>query len=192
MNVRALVVAAALAAAACSSSTDGTGSLVEPPAQDASRPAQSTARSTPRPTAQPTDQPTDHPTDHPTDPGAAAKTNPCTLVTKAEADAIAGTTLMPAARVEGLCTFATPTSGSPAQLEVYVGDGAKKFYDIDKITLGHAFKDVPNVGDEAHLEDGAIFVATHNTWLGLRLLRLDSTDTGPALIELARTAAGRF
>jgi hypothetical protein len=184
MKVRALVVAAALAAAACSSSTDGTGSQAEPPAQDASQPAQSPAQSPARSAPQPTAQPTD--------PGAAAKTNPCTLVTKAEADAIAGTTLMPAARAEGLCTFATPTSGSTAQLEVYVGDGAKKFYDIDKISLGHPFKDVPNVGDEAHLEDGAIFVATHNTWFGLRLLRLDSTDTGPALIELARTAAGRF
>lgn len=184
MNVRALVVAAALAAAACSSSTDGQGSQAEPPAQDASRAARSTAPSIP--------QPTDQPTDRPTDPGAAAKTNPCTLVTKAEADAIAGTTLMPAVRAEGLCTFATPTSGSTAQLEVYVGDGAKKYYDIDKISLGHPFKDVPNVGDEAHLEDGAIFVATHNTWFGLRLLRLDSTDTGPALIELAQTAAARF
>ena len=51
---------------------------------------------------------------------------------------------------------------------------------------------VPGVGDEAHLEDGAIFVKAKGTWVGLRLLRLDDVDTGPSLIKLAGIAIGRL
>jgi hypothetical protein len=172
--VSAIVLAALLAAGACSSSVAGSGSAAEP------------ERTSTRPAAPPSSPAAI------TDPGAAAKTDPCSLVTQDEADAIAGTKLQPKSRAEQLCTFATPTTGSPAQLEVYVGDGAKKFYDIDKINLGHRFKAVAGVGDEAHLEDGAIFCSAKGTWIGLRLLRLDSVDTGPSLIQLAKIAVGRL
>jgi len=165
--------------AACSSSVDGTGT-VDGAAPSAARSSVKVnpATSAPAPTI--------------TDSGGAAKADPCSLVTQAEADAIAGTKLQPKQRAEQLCTFATPTTGPTGQLEVYVGDGAKKYYDIDKITLGHEFRKVAGVGDEAYLEDGAIFVGAHGTWVGLRLLRLDDVDTAPSLIKLAKVAVGRL
>jgi hypothetical protein len=124
-------------------------------------------------------------------PANPASIDPCSVVTKDEADQLAGTTLQPAQRAEQLCTFATPTSGSVGQLEVYVGDGAKKYFDIDKINLGHPFHRVPGVGDEAWEEDGAIFFSHGGIWFGLRLLRLDDVDTGPALARLASRVVGR-
>lgn len=125
-------------------------------------------------------------------PANAEKIDPCGLVTKAEADQLSGVTLQPAVRSLQLCTFPTPTSGTVAQLEIYVGDGAKKFFDIDKLSLGHAFHRVPGVGDQAWEEDGAIFVQAKGIWFGLRLTRLDSVDTGPALAQLAMAVAGRL
>jgi len=162
--------------AACSSSVDGTGTVegAAPPAARTTR----AATSAPAPAI--------------TDPGGAAKADPCSLVTQEEANAIAGTKLQPKQRAEQLCTFATPTTGPTGQLEVYVGDGAKKYYDIDKLTLGHPFRKVAGVGDEAYIEDGAIFVGAHGTWVGLRLLRLDDVDTAPSLIKLAKVAVGRL
>lgn len=177
----AAVLATALTMAACSSDpVTGTG------AQD-----RSTATTASKAT-QPAPAPTPTSSESFADPGAAAKADPCSLVTQQEADAIAGTKLHPKSRAQQLCTFATPTTGPTGQLEVYVGDGAKKYYDIDKITLGHEFKDIRGVGDEAHLEDGAIFVKAKGTWVGLRLLRLDDVDTGPSLVKLAGIAIGRL
>jgi len=173
------VLGLAVSLAACSSSVAGSGSVDAPTALAISAPARSTpATSAPAPAI--------------TDPGGAAKADPCSLVTQQEADAVAGTKLQPKQRAEQLCTFATPTTGPTGQLEVYVGDGAKKYYDIDKINLGHKFRAVPGVGDEAYIEDGAIFVGAHGTWIGLRLLRLDDVDIRPSLIQLAKVAVGRL
>lgn len=176
-RLSAAVLAVVLVTTACGESTKGSGSRAEAPG---------TLPATPPATA------TQTPSTSLTDPGAAAKMDPCSLVTQQEADAIAGTHLMPKVRAEQLCTFPTPTTGTTAQLEVYVGDGAQKYYEIDHTNLGHKFTDVPGVGDEAHLEDGAIFFRAKGTWAGLRLLRLDSVDTGPSLIQLAKLVAGRL
>ena len=118
--------------------------------------------------------------------------DPCSLVTKSEADGVAGVRTRPPVRALGLCTFATPTSGAVGQLEVLVGDGVKKYYDIDKTNLGHEFRDIAGLADEAHLEDGVIFVRAGEVWFALRVTRLDSVDTGPALTKLARVVLGRL
>ena len=95
-------------------------------------------------------------------------------------------------RAEQLCTFATPTTGTLGQLEVYVGDGAKKFFDIDRVDLEHDFRRVPGVGDEAWVEEGAIFFRSRGVWFGLRLTTLDSVDHAQDLAELATTVLGRL
>ena len=118
--------------------------------------------------------------------------NPCTLVTRDEANAITGVTVQKPQRALQLCTFPTPTTGTLGQLEVYVGDGAKKFFDIDKIDLGHEFRKVPGVGDEAWAEDGAIFFHAQGAWFGLRLTTLDSDDHTADLAALAKTLIGRL
>jgi hypothetical protein len=121
--------------------------------------------------------------------------DPCKLVTKAEADALARTTLQAGILVEGedpSCTYTGPTSGPTAQVEVYAGAGAKKFYDVD-VSLSHEFTTVAGIGDEAHLEEFTIFARKGTTWLAIRLVRLDDADQyNEPLKALARTAIGRL
>jgi hypothetical protein len=116
----------------------------------------------------------------------------CALVTKQEAETLAGTPLEDAVPARESCSYTGPVTGPTAQVEIYVGDGAKKILDIDR-DLGHKIKALNGIGDEAHLEDGAVFVARSGVWVAIRLVRLDD----PALYEkrledLARTVAGRL
>lgn len=124
----------------------------------------------------------------------AAKTlpDPCTLVTKAEAEKLAATRLEDAVAVRETCTYTGAAGGPTAQVEVYVGDGAKKMLDIDR-DLAHAFTPLAGIGDEAHLEDGVVFVRKGETWVAIRLVRLDDPATfRKPLEDAARSAAGRM
>ncbi|MFF0719918.1 DUF3558 family protein [Micromonospora sp. NPDC003816] len=116
----------------------------------------------------------------------------CALVTRAEAEELAGTPLEDPVPVADTCTYTGPVSGPLAQVEVFVGDGAKKILDIDR-ELDHEFETLSGIGDEAYLEEGAVFVSVSGTWVAVRLVRLDD----PAgyvgrLTEVARTVAGRL
>lgn len=114
----------------------------------------------------------------------------CTLLTPPEAATLAGTPLDPPtpagpAGAPTLCQYAGPTSGPVAQVEVYVGDGAKGILDTDR-RIGHTVTPVPATGDEAYEEDGDIFVRKGAVWAAVRLVRLDD----PALNRRPlRTAA---
>jgi hypothetical protein len=122
-----------------------------------------------------------------------AAPKPCELVTKDEAETLAGTPLDDPVPAQGSCTFTGPTSGPVAQVEVFVGDGAKKYLDIDRDTLGHKFEAVPGIGDEALIEDSNIFVRKGTTWAALRLTLLnDAAENRPRLEALAATVAGRL
>ncbi len=118
--------------------------------------------------------------------------DPCSLLTKHDAEKLAGTMLEDAVPVAQTCSYTGPVSGPTAQVEVYVGDGAKKMLDIDR-DLGHAFTAVPGIGAQAHLEDGAVFFLHKGVWVAIRLVRLDDPAIfrGP-LEEAARIAAGRM
>jgi hypothetical protein len=152
---------------------------------------------TPVPTAVATATATDAPTatDTPTD-TAAALPDPCTLVTQDEADKLAGVKLgaaLPSGVPPTNCVWPTPTTGSVAQVEVGVGDGAKKFLDIDKDTLGHAFTQVSGLGDEAWQESDTIFVRTGTLWFSLHLVKLDGAPDDQAnMAALAKTILGRI
>jgi hypothetical protein len=88
--------------------------------------------------------------------------------------------------------YTGPSSGPTAQVEAYIGDGAKKFYDIDR-DLGHEFKALEGIGDEAQLEDGAVFVRKGTVWVAIRLVRLnDPKENEKPLEDIARKVADRF
>jgi hypothetical protein len=122
--------------------------------------------------------------------------DPCRLLTQDEADTLAGVKLgapMPSGDPTTLCVWPTPTTGSVAQVEVGVGDGAKKFLDIDKDTLGHAFTQVAGLGDEAWQESDTIFVRTGTLWFSLHLVKLDSDPNDESnMAALAKTILGRI
>jgi hypothetical protein len=144
--------------------------------------ASSTAPTVPATTAQSTTASTT--------PTTTAKTlDSCALVTKAQAEALIGTALVTPVHVSTAdvdsCTYSGDPNGPTAQVEVFIGAGAKKFYDDDKDVLGHTFTDVPGVGDEAHEEDYTLFFRKGSTWASLRLTSLDDFSMFKARLEAA-------
>lgn len=126
------------------------------------------------------------------EPSVAPLPDACKLITKADAERLAGTPLEDAVPVRETCGYTGPVTGPTAQVEVYVGDGAKKMLDIDR-DLGHAFTPLAGIGDEAHLEDGAVFLRKGTVWVAIRLVRLDDPAVfRKPLEDAARTAAGRM
>jgi hypothetical protein len=124
--------------------------------------------------------------------------DPCTLVTQAEADHLAGTPLasgVPSGSggIATLCMWTGDPTGPLGQVEVYVGDGAKKFFDLDHDALKHPFTAVAGLGDEAWAEDNAVFFRKGTLWVGLHLVRLnDAAENAAALEDIARRIATRF
>ena len=127
---------------------------------------------------------------------ALREVDPCAVVTHDEAQNAVSTPLNDATPVrtgdEASCTYTGPTTGPLAQVEVYVGPGAKKYLDIDQ-QLQHVFTPLAGVGDEATTEPFGAFVRVGSTWVAIRLTRLvDAATLQPALEALARTAATRL
>jgi hypothetical protein len=122
----------------------------------------------------------------------AALPDACSLLMQTEAEALAGTPLMapvpagPAGSGENtLCQFVGPTSGPTAQVEVFVGDGAKKQLDIDRDNLKHAFTTVPGIGDQCLQEDDFIFVEKHGVWASINLVLLNDAQQNVVPLQTA-------
>ncbi|MEU8257181.1 hypothetical protein AB0C06_23275 [Micromonospora inaquosa] len=127
---------------------------------------------------------------------ATAAVDACTLLTRQEAEKLAGTRLEEPtekpAPDRSSCTYTGPLTGPTAQVEVYVGDGAKKFLDIDR-ELGHTLTPISGVGDESYAEDGTVFVNKGGLWACVRLVRTeDPAVYRKALESAAGTVAGRL
>jgi hypothetical protein len=127
--------------------------------------------------------------------GPLTDPDPCTLLTQDEANQLAGRTLQPgvASGPSGaptMCQFTSdPDEPGVAQVTVQVGDGVKKYLDIDKDTLGHTFTQVSDLGDEAWQEDDAIFVRHGDTWIGITLVLLNDPAANVEPLKAAATIA---
>jgi hypothetical protein len=126
-------------------------------------------------------------------PSTTTLPDPCTLVTLDDAVALAGTALdagVTAGPPDDMsCTYTGPPTGPTAQVELFVGDGAKKYLDVDR-NLGHDIQPLPGVGEEAYIEEFNVFFRTGTRWNALRLTRLD--DFPPyrqPMIDLATKVA---
>ncbi|BCB76192.1 hypothetical protein GCM10022251_68620 [Phytohabitans flavus] len=127
-------------------------------------------------------------------PPAASTVDPCSLVTKAEAEKLAGLKMQDARESPESCAYTTPPEGTTGQVEVYVGDGAKKQYDIE-LQLDHNYKAISGAGDEAYsYQDGlSVFVNKGGVWTSVHLVRIDDpAKYRPALEDLARTMSTRY
>jgi hypothetical protein len=123
---------------------------------------------------------------------APASLDACALVTKPEAEKLAGTPLDDAAPIRETCTYTGPPTGPTAQVEVYVGDGAKKYLDIER-DLGHELRPLAGVGEEAYASIEAVFVLKAGVWATVRLVRLnDPAENRKPLENIARTVAERM
>jgi|HigsolmetaAR202D_1030399.scaffolds.fasta_scaffold50209_1 hypothetical protein len=140
----------------------------------------------------PAGAPGPEPTPESTTAESATAVDPCSLISDEEAERLAGTSLRDPVPVRDTCTWTAPPTGPTAQVEVFVGDGAKKYLDIER-ELGHEIWPLPGVGDEAYAEEGTVFVHKGGTWVSIRLTLLSySEETRVALAELARAVAGRL
>jgi len=93
-------------------------------------------------------------------------------VTLQDAESLAGSPLQPG--VEGnpsspSCSYGSKPTDPTAQVQIYLGDGAKKYYDID-VMLMHPFTDISGLGDEAHEENYAIFVRVGQLWIAITVI----------------------
>ncbi|SCF08386.1 hypothetical protein GA0070607_5318 [Micromonospora coriariae] len=127
---------------------------------------------------------------------ATAAVDACALVSRKDAEKLAGTPLddplEKPAPDRDTCTYTGPVTGPTAQVEVFVGPGAKKFLDIER-ELGHELTEISGAGDEAYAEDGTVFFSKGGVWVSIRLVRTDDpAKYRTALTALARTAAGRL
>ncbi|NUR60332.1 MAG: DUF3558 family protein [Catenulispora sp.] len=130
---------------------------------------------------------------------AAATPDPCVLVTKAEARALAGMALDDAVKAgqdtdSPSCTYTAPATGSTGQVEVHVGPGAKKYYDLERDGLKHDLQAAPGIGDEAWTDkdDLTIFVRKGDAWFAIHLVILDDPDKFiPRLRQAGKTAVAR-
>jgi hypothetical protein len=103
---------------------------------------------------------------------APTPVDPCGLITQAEADDLAGIHLqapLPEGQPPVRCVWPTPLSGTVAQVEIDVGDGAKKFMEVE-LKLGHALDPVPGLADEAYVEADTVFFRTSETWVAIHLI----------------------
>ncbi len=123
-----------------------------------------------------------------------AKLDSCALVPLAQAEALIGTTLQTGMHVSTTdvdsCTYPGVPTGPTAQVEVFIGAGAKTYYDDDNNVLHHTFTNVPGLGDESHEEGYTIFFRKGTIWVALRLTSLDDWSTFKARAEsLAKNLA---
>ncbi|MGW0433435.1 hypothetical protein ACWDV4_12980 [Micromonospora sp. NPDC003197] len=128
----------------------------------------------------------------PTEAAAQSEIDPCALVSKQEAEHLAGTPLQEAVRVRETCTYTGPVTGPTAQVEVFVGDGAKKYLDIER-DLGHELRPLAGVGDEAYASFEAVWINKSGQWVSIRLVRLnDPAENRKPLEDLARKVVSRI
>ncbi|KAB1906556.1 hypothetical protein F8279_13920 [Micromonospora sp. AMSO1212t] len=141
------------------------------------------------PVAEPTGEAPAEPSAGPVDDAAPQA---CTLVSKADAERLAGTALDEPVVAGQSCTYTGPVTGPTAQVEVFVGDGAKKYLDIER-QLGHEIRELAGTADEALLTAEAFFLRKGELWVAVRLVRLNDPQENRAPLErLARTVAGRM
>lgn len=164
-------------AAGCSNPTDGTA---QGPPPDS--PAASANTVEPEPSPKPAD---------------LTSVKPCELLTPAEAEKLARTPLgkgvISPNRESPSCTYTGPVSGPTAQVELHLGPGAKKYFDIDN-ELAPRPK-LPGLADEAYTyEEGfTVYFRKGTIWVVMRLVRLDDhPHYMKTLISLAHTVNDRL
>ncbi|MFJ8603097.1 DUF3558 family protein [Streptomyces shenzhenensis] len=153
----------------------------------------SEAQDEPSPTAAVTSAPAgESPKEPSPTPTATGVEDPCALVTRQEAEQLAGTPLKPGKETGDTCTYVAPESGPTAQVEIFSGESGKNYHDAER-QLGHELKALDDIGDEAYLEDGSVFLRVGEAWVSIRLVRGNTaSENNEPLTELAGTVATRL
>lgn len=122
-----------------------------------------------------------------------ASLDACTILTQEDAETLIGTELtdpLSAATSDvSSCTYPGDPNGPSAQVEIYIGPGAKQQLDIDKDQLAHPFTEPTGIGDEAWQEDWMIFARTGDTWVSIRIVTSEEAAASLVPLQTAMTTA---
>lgn len=123
----------------------------------------------------------------------AAQLDACTVLTKADAETLIGTALTDPLTASNSdvssCTYPGDPNGPTAQVEIFIGDGAKQQLLIDRDNLGHSFTQPTGLGDEAWQEDDMIWARSGTTWVSIGLVSLDDASQFVTPLQTAMTTA---
>lgn len=121
----------------------------------------------------------------------AGAVDPCTLVTKSDAETLAGTPLEDGQSIGDSCGYSPLPDGPTAQVEFWINETADNFGNQDKAE----WDKVDGVGDEAYIEPDTYWIHFRNgdEWASIRLLRLDDDPKyREGLIALAKQVAPKL
>jgi hypothetical protein len=97
---------------------------------------------------------------------------PCTLLTRSEAQTLAGIKLEPAVATASSCTYNPYPTGPVAQVFIFVDSSLPITLQIDR-KLHHTFRRLSGLGDQALEEPGYVFVRKGSVWITLKVLAPD-------------------
>src|SRR5207245_2703309 len=103
--------------------------------------------------------------------------DPCQLVTKSDAEALAGLPLQDGQEYGDhplTCTYNAPVTGPTGQVAISIAGAAMNFYQVEQ-GLAAKFEPIPNVdADEALFEVGHtnVFLRKGSLWVAIALTRL--------------------
>jgi hypothetical protein len=148
------------------------------------------------PTSLPSGTLASSPTSAPSSSAAPAIPDACTLLTRAEAEKAAGVKLNKGEDTRAVsadnvasCTYNAPVTGSSGSITVFAGLKTPDELTTDR-NLGHKFRKVPGLGDQALQETlpSTVFVHTHGVWVTIS----SAYSAKPsAMLAAARLAAAR-
>ncbi|WP_226931116.1 DUF3558 domain-containing protein [Parafrankia sp. CH37] len=123
---------------------------------------------------------------------AAGVPDPCKLVSRPEAEQLAGTALGSPESTPERCVYTAPPDGPTGQVEIFSGQTAQDYLTAER-GIGHTLTPLPGIGKEAYIEDYAVFVNVNDFWVSIVLARNnDPAENRGPLENLARTVAGRI
>ncbi|KPM53736.1 DUF3558 domain-containing protein [Frankia sp. CcI49] len=123
---------------------------------------------------------------------AAGVPDPCKLVSRQEAEQLAGTALGSPESTPERCVYTAPPDGPTGQVEIFSGQTAQDYLTAER-GIGHTLTPLPGIGKEAYIEDYAVFVNVNDFWVSIVLARNnDPAENRGPLENLARTVAGRI
>lgn len=121
-----------------------------------------------------------------------ASLDACSILTRKDAETLIGSTLTEPlrnnSRDDASCVYPGDPNGPTAQVEIWLGQGAKKQLDIER-SLDHEFTPVKGIGDEAWQEPSWIFARSGPDWLSVHVVSLSDESSFVTPLQTAMTTA---
>jgi hypothetical protein len=113
---------------------------------------------------------------------------PCKLLTRSEAQTLAGIKLEPPVAAATSCTYNPYPTGPVAQVFIFVDTSLPITLQIDR-KLHHTFRRLSRLGDQALEEPGYVFVRKGSVWITLKVLAPDLWPGPRSRLERAAAIA---